>query len=236
MFSMDRKVSYSDVCEDGFADIAQIADYFQDCSCFHADSLGGGGKQLARERGLAWLLAYWQIIVDRYPVYGEEVKVCTQVYGFDRVMAKRNFMLYDQQGNRIAVANSLWFLLNTATGAPVRMDPDVISIYDTEPKQEMDYAPRKVDAKGIEEKRTPFTVERYCIDTNQHMNNVWYLRHALQYLPEGFPVRQLRAEYRKAARKGDIICPSIHIDEGQQRVRVLLADETGEINAVVEFI
>ena len=66
------------------------------------------------------------------------------------------------------------------------------------------------------------------------MNNVWYLRHALRYLPEGFAVRQVRAEYRKAARKGDIIYPAADILK--DRARVLMADEAGEVDAVVEFI
>ena len=234
MFSVDRKVSYSDITGDGYADIAQIADYFQDCSCFHADSVGGGGWQLQKDHGCACLLAAWQIVVDRYPVYGEELKVCTQPYGYDRVMAKRNFMIFDGEGKRIAVANSWWFLLDTASGAPLRMKEEVIGAYDFAPPQDMDYAPRKVDAMGIDVPEAPFTVERFCIDTNRHMNNVWYLRHAMNYLPEDFRPRQVRAEYRKAAVQGDIIYPFLDLQE--TKARVLMKDESGEIFAVVEFV
>ena len=40
MYCMKRPVTYSEVGADYKADMAQIINYFQDCSCFQSDALG----------------------------------------------------------------------------------------------------------------------------------------------------------------------------------------------------
>ena len=42
MYTHDRRVTYSEISMKGFADIAQIAEYFQDCSVFQSEVLGMG--------------------------------------------------------------------------------------------------------------------------------------------------------------------------------------------------
>jgi acyl-ACP thioesterase len=43
------------------------------------------------------------------------------------------------------------------------------------------------------------------IDTNGHMNNNQYVMVALECLPEGFHVREVRTEYRNAAMQGEMM-------------------------------
>ena len=57
---------------------------------------------------------------------------------------------------------------------------------------------------------------------------------AEEYLPEGFKVRELRAEYKKAAVLSDIICPNVKVKANQ--VLVSLENEVGEAFAIVEFM
>ena len=56
MYTHDRRVTYSEISMKGFADIAQIAEYFQDCSVFQSEVLGMGLTYM-NEHHLAWLLA-----------------------------------------------------------------------------------------------------------------------------------------------------------------------------------
>jgi len=233
MFTIDRHVSYSDISSEGYADISKIAEYFQDCASFQSDSLGGGADVLRNEKGCVWLLGAWQIVVDRYPEYSERLTVCTKPYGFSSVFANRNFMIYDEKGSRIVVANSYWFLLDVNTGMPLRMRDDVSSVYTTGQREEMDYAPRKLKSSGISDRKEPFRVGKACIDTNQHMNNAWYIRLAMEYLPDDFRIRQVRAEYCKAAVYGDMINVFTEISDGT--ARVLMADADKDTYAVLEF-
>ena len=94
MYTHDRRVTYSEISMKGFADIAQIAEYFQDCSVFQSEVLGMGLTYM-NEHHLAWLLASWQIDVDTYPEMGCKVSVSTWPYKFDTAFGYRNFMLQD---------------------------------------------------------------------------------------------------------------------------------------------
>ena len=71
----------------------------------------------------------------------------------------------------------------------------------------------------------PVAVERRHLDTNRHVNNAQYVSIARELLPESFFVRELRAEYKKAAAQGDRLYPKIaRIQEGYV---VSLQDESG---------
>lgn len=233
MYTHERRVTYSEVSMNGYADAAQIADYFQDCSCFQSDNLGVGIEHLEKEH-LSWLLASWQIVIERYPVYGETIYVSTWPYGFDSAFGYRNFMIQDGKGQRLAVANSQWILVNTLTGHPTKITEAVICQYPIETKADMMYAPRKIPFRDIQEAKGCLYVPGAVIDTNHHVNNAQYIRMALEYVPETFPVGQVRVEFKKAAVRGDAIYP--YVSANETIIKVLLADSSRKPYATVEFV
>ena len=101
MYCMKRPVTYSEVGADYKADMAQIINYFQDCSCFQSDALGVGPKNMEK-LGKAWILNSWQIIVEQYPKYGEQITVGTWAYDFKGPLGMRNFIIDDASGHRMA--------------------------------------------------------------------------------------------------------------------------------------
>ncbi len=232
MFTQKRQVNYSEVTSTGHADIARIADYFQDCGFFQSASVGGGIEDMAKD-GRAWLLSSYQIIVKRYPMFGEEIRVSTWPYGFDKVFGYRNFDIRDARGEQIAVANSYWFVADLAGGRPVRLTPEIVSAYTCDPKIDMDYAPRKLDFKEEMTPEKPFKVMRACIDTNNHMNNAWYIRMGLEYLPPDFEIGQVRVEYKQAAKEGDTVCPYVAQDD--KTFRIKMTDPDGKVFTTLEF-
>lgn len=232
MYTHDRRVTYSEVSVDGRADIAQIADYFQDCSVFQSEVLGVGMAYLAKHH-LAWLLASWQIDVETYPEMGSQISVSTWPYKFDAAFGYRNFMLQDETGKRLAVANSQWILVNTESGHVVKIVPEIAEHYPMEEKVDMTYAPRKIVFREDKEEQATIRVPKALMDTNHHMNNAQYIRIALEYVPDTFHIRQVRVEYKKAAVCGTQLYPMTYIDE--QTVKVLLGDDQGHAYAVVEF-
>jgi acyl-ACP thioesterase len=161
------------------------------------------------------------------------VAVSTWPYDFDSVFGYRNFSLTDVNGNRLAVANSQWILVNTETGHPIRITEEVTSHYPMDEKAEMTYASRKVPFKDAKEEKEKLIVPRAFIDTNQHVNNAQYIRMALEYVPKDFVIAQVRVEFKNAAVLGDSIKPYVYNDG--QLIRILLADEQKKPYAVVEF-
>ncbi len=50
---------------------------------------------------------------------------------------------------------------------------------------------------------------RHHIDTNHHVNNAQYVDMARESIPEGLRIREIRADYKKAAVLGNVIIPRV---------------------------
>ena len=97
----------------------------------------------------------------------------------------------------------------------------------------MEYAGRKIAVPAGGSMAGPITVMPHHLDSNHHVNNGQYVAMALEFLPEGAEIRQMRAEYKKQAFLGDVLHPYVAAEEG--RLVVSLQDEGGRAFAAVEF-
>ncbi len=227
------RVRYSETGENGCLTLPGILNYFQDCSTFQSESIHQGVEEL-KKRNRVWVLSSWQVVVDRFPRFGEEIETATWAYGFKGFIGTRNFTMKTLQGESIAYANTFWTFLDFKRGIPAKLTPADIAGYPVEEKLPVEFAHRKIIISGAFKQETPFAVHKHHLDTNHHVNNCQYVRMAEDYLPEGFAIHKMRAEYKKQARLGDIICPKTCTEDG--KVTVLLNTEQGECYAVVEFI
>lgn len=232
MYQFESRIRYSEADSRGRATLNAVLDYFQDCSFFQSEELGVGVEYLARNQA-AWVLSSWQIEVRRYPSYGDRVVVSTWPYGFKGFLGYRNFTMESPEGEILACADSVWVLLDLRRGRPMRVLPEMMEAYRFLPRLPMGHPPRKMALPEGMEPQDAFPVGKYHIDTNQHVNNGKYVSMAQEYLPLGFEVRRMRAEYRKAAVYGDMICP-MAVWEGP-RITVNLANEEGMPYAIVEL-
>lgn len=212
--------------------LVSLLDYFQDCSTFHSEDVGVGVDYLM-DRHLVWVLCSWQIVVERYPKLSERVKIGTSPYEFKNFLGYRNFVMLTEDGEYLARANSLWSLLDTRTGKPATPPEDMLRAYVLSERLEMDYAPRKIAVPAAGNDRGVITVKKHHLDTNNHVNNGRYVDMAMEFLPENFAIRQMRAEYKKQAHLDDVLYP--YVAEENDRLVVALRDEAGRPYVVVEF-
>lgn len=115
MYTMNRRVTYSQVTHNLKVDMAMIAHFFQDCTIFHSESIGKG-VTAAASTNTAWFLSSWQIEVERYPEFGEEITVRTWPHDFKGMYGYRNFDILDKDGNRLVRANSIWLFMDLKNG------------------------------------------------------------------------------------------------------------------------
>lgn len=232
-YSFGGRVRYSETGESGYLTLPGILNYFQDCSTFHSESIGAGGREL-RERNKFWVLSAWQVVINRYPYLGEEITAATWPYDFRGFMGLRNFTLDTKEGERLACANTFWTFIDGKNGFPCKLKPEDTEGYELEEKLDMDYASRKIALPECFQPGEAFAVQKYHLDTNHHVNNCQYIRMAMEQLPGDFVIRQMRAEYKQQARLHDVICPEWSA-EGD-KVVVRLNDRESEPYAVVEFL
>ena len=260
MYTFHSRVRYSEATKDQILDLYAILNYFQDCSNFQSADLGVGVQYLT-EKKKAWLLSAWQVELVRPPHLFEPITIGTWPHDFKGIYGYRNFILYNEaRGHEVAAyANSIWFLIDTDTGKPLRIMPEDAAPYPLSPAYPMEYMPRKITLPKIPQPlpiqtRTrdifsqpdsspyaeinfaPITVTKIFLDTNNHVNNSQYVRLAQACLPETFRIRRMRAEYRRAAVLEDIIYPKIQLSADAQCCYVSLNDKDEMSYAVVEFI
>lgn len=242
MFSFTSKVRYSEVDAHLRLTIPALVDYLQDCSTFHSEAVGRGFDHIARTQR-AWLLAGWEIVIDRMPRFGEEISVSTWATGFKGLLASRNFTVCAAGdagcGQPLVRADSRWFMFDAAAGKPIRIPEEESGPYlpDVEHDAPLDLPrfPRHIRAEGPGEAAAPVAVTAAHIDTNHHVNNAQYVSMALGTLPEGTAerVRRLDVQYREAAKLGDTVRPHVH--EAPDGRIVTLDDGAGAAYAVVHL-
>ncbi len=239
MYSFTDKVRYSLIDAQGKLSIPGAIDYMEDCSTMQSEQLGIG-LEFLKNRHEAWVLNSWQIdFLEDIPL-AKEIEICTWAYGIKGIYGYRNFLIRDMQKKPLIKTNSLWVYIDTETKRPMRVPEEAGAPYGKEPRLEMEYLDRKIKLEGEGTAREPFSVRRCHIDTNGHVNNNWYIRFAMEYLPEAFwrkensaRVSRLRAEYKREAFYGDMIYPVVYENDGMTGVS--LNASSGEAYAIVAF-
>lgn len=233
MYQVRERVRYSEVDKMRKVNMAQIVNYFQDCSTFHSEDLGIGLNYLENNKK-AWLLSSWQIVVERYPEFGENIIIGTWAYDTKGVRAYRNFILMDERENIIARANSIWFLLDLNRNRPTKITEEDVKKYGLEKKIDMDYAKDKIKIPKDMIKEEPFQIMKMMIDTNGHVNNEKYIEMAMEYIPENFEIYQMRAEYKKEGKLYDMFYPNVYRKDNI--VIVEFQNDKEETYALIEFL
>lgn len=232
MYKFHTRVRYSELDEYGTLSVGSLVDLLQDTSTFQSTDLNVGVEYL-HQKHMAWMVSFWQIVIERMPQFPEEIDVVTAPYKFTPAMGYRNFSIW-KDGTPLVKANSLWVLVDLETGRPVRIPEEEMRPYSpVEEPLEMEYAPRKVAVPENLTAGEPLTVSRHHLDTNLHVNNGQYVKIALEQLPEQLEVSELRIEYRRQAVLGDVMIP--YVGEDEERYVVVLNNEEGTPYAVAAF-
>ncbi len=230
-YTFSSRVRLSESDENGKLTLPGILDYYQDCCTFQADSIHQGAKDM-KKRGRVWVLSSWQVVIERFPEEGESIIVSTMPYQLKGFFGLRNFTMDTAEGERLSYANSVWTNLNIDTGIPERLTEKDLAGYVLDEKLPMEYASRKIALLPIQKEYPPFEVQKQNLDWNHHVNNCQYIHMAMEYLPEGRIIRQLRAEYKQQAHLGDLIYPTFV--RNQDIIQVQLNDASGSPYCVAE--
>lgn len=233
MYEFESRVRYSETGMDGRLTLDSIVNYFQDCTIFHSESIGMGLDHLS-EREHVWFLSAWQVVIEEYPKLATDLKIATWSYGSKGLYGYRNFSLKGKNDEVYAYASSTWIYVDTKTGRPVRLTDEIMAGYPTEEPYPMEYAKRKIVLPETLEFKETIAVQKHQIDTNHHVNNIEYIRMALESLESTCKVREMRAEYKQAAVLGDRIC--IGTGSRDDWSVVSLCNEDKKPYANVEFL
>ncbi|GAB5556011.1 MAG: thioesterase [Schleiferiaceae bacterium] len=158
-----------------------LSNWMQEVARQHAHILGLGVETMISDKK-TWLLTRQHVEIDRYPHYGEEIKVTTWPKGFSGLFAHRDFVLTDAEGKTIALATTSWVVLDLNTFRPTKIElPEAFSRFADE--HALVENPEKVNPLEGGTTLGEFPVLYSHLDVNRHVNNSQYLNFALDALP-----------------------------------------------------
>jgi len=233
MYTLNYKVTTSCCDSEGKLKLYSALQMMQDCSEMWIDS-EPTVRKFFKDNNMTQLLATRQVEVMRVPRFKEDLTVTTSIYEVMPMYGFRNTFIRDAQGQPCYRTWSMGAFVDLGTGKLARIADDAIASLTLEPKLEMNYRGRRIilpkqDGTVME----PVKVIRADIDYNRHMNNANYVRIAMELLPEGFEVRDMRVEYRIAAKLGDMLTPTLYPIDGGYIVALAI---DGEPSAIIEFL
>jgi acyl-ACP thioesterase len=203
----------------------------------HGNQAGQSTRDLAASH-LAWVVLNWKLQVLERAKVCETILVRTWAQTYTRVMADRDYEIFNQSGRLMARATSRWTAVNTNTGSFVRLSPEVMNVYGCEPEHQNfpDYQFQKI----IRDKRPAlssmeFKVNKAMIDCNNHVHNPAYLDFAAEVLPEGLDIVQfdnLEVSYRREVTPGETVLLE-YVKEGDKHMVFVSDRPDGSLHAVV---
>ncbi len=233
MYTLNYKVTTSCCDSEGKLKLYSALQMMQDCSEMWIDS-EPTARKFFNDNNMTQLLATRQIEVVRVPRFKEDLTVTTSIYEVLPMYGFRNTFIRDAQGQPCYRTWSMGAFVDLATGKLARLSEDAIASLTLEDKQEMNYRGRRIILpKQDGTVLPPVKVMRADIDYNRHMNNANYVRIAMELLPEGFEVHDMRVEYRIAAKQGDLLTPTLYPIDGGHIVSLAIDTQP---SAIIEFL
>ncbi|HPW90355.1 MAG TPA: thioesterase [Paludibacteraceae bacterium] len=139
-----------------------------------AASEKGFGMESMHAQGLAWVVSRLAIEMEHYPTQYEKITIETWVHDCGKLVTTRNFVIFNERGEQLGKATSLWSMIDFATRRPVNLQEKTDlsdAIIAGNPIME---APIRLDELHVEPIDT-HTVRYSDIDFNKHTNSMKYI-------------------------------------------------------------
>lgn len=188
--------------------VTSLVDYLGDIATVQSEELGVGIDYL-KANNLGWVIYKWDIDIERYPLFGETLKIRTYAYSFRKFYGYRSFEVEDKDGNIVATAKSVWFLINTEKRRPIRVSEETYKIYDVDPDSTDSLDIPSIQKVSKVDSEKMFHVRYGDIDTNGHVNNAKYIAWIMETVPQeimlNYSISNIKVEYIKETMYGENI-------------------------------
>lgn len=233
----EQIVKYLDVDKDRKLSNRAIVNYLQDTAVYHADSLGDGVNSVDKTHTV-WLLLNWKIRVFDRPKCEDKIKINTWARKMEKCYSLRDFEIFSGN-NKVAIATSRWVLVNDKTGKIERVSEEL--------KEKYNLIDQCVfEDKMVEKLKEPEnmqlmyedTIGRTRIDTNNHLNNLYYLDYAIESLPEevyeNSTFNNIEIMYKKEIKyKEKIKC--LYKYENNEHIVAIKSEDLKTLHAIIKL-
>ncbi len=173
-----------------------ILELFQDIASAHAEKIGVGFCDLL-SKDLLWVIARTKFTVEKQVERFSTVKVKTWALKPQRLIFRREYLIFDTNGEIAVKGSADWMVIGRKTRALTTCG----NIYpeNAEYKEELALDERLKKIKAIDGDTTYFNVTPAFsdIDLNGHVNNTKYADFAINATNPEKPIKAFQIDYHK---------------------------------------
>ena len=179
-YTKTSTVSMNDVAFCGYALPSQIMSIFQDAVTDHTTLLGVGANTIIKTIGAKWVITRARFEIEGRLSVGDSYTVSTWPLKAGPLRFGRTFVL-EKEGKTVAKAFTEWCLLDAKTDEVLRSSVLTMPIdeYLTDKGISGKFSCAKADSPSLV---YTHTVRQSDLDINGHVNNITYMRFALDCL------------------------------------------------------
>lgn len=210
-FSKNYEIHYYEVDYRLQSTITTIVNFMGDIGTEQSDRLGVGMEYLI-SKNMTWVFYQYDIKVHRYPKYGERLKMVTEPSGFKKFYATRDYILYDENDNKIVESQAVFFLINTDKRKAMRVPEEQYIIYGIEDELGKDFKIDRLEKLEEAMYSKEFKIRYSDIDSNRHVNNTKYIEWAIETLPlevvKDYELKRIKVTFEKECLYGEEVSVS----------------------------
>lgn len=193
------------------------------------------------DKNLTWFILSWKLQVIKRPKALQKVKVQTWGRPVEKLVALREFKVFNENGELIAIATSTWCLVNTETGRIAKMPENLEEIYHKF-RDEMVFKTEDVKKLTIPKSEATYIdeykIRRFDLDGNMHVHNLNYINFAYELLPDEVynkgELNNLEIVYKKEIKYGETIKSSLYVED--DCYTIVIKDEAEEVvHAIIKL-
>lgn len=207
-------VRYDELDAHAHIPAAAFLKYFQQAAAQDSAQLGFGWKDLIKDN-LAWILTHMQARALQADIPLQDVTVKTWHVFSDRLLSRRQFVVYGQDKTPLFEGSSWWAIMDIQKRRLTRTPQRLLDRHEALPvdleSEENFKAPLPADAPAS---TLEILTREEDLDLNAHVNNTHYAAWAIQSVPlaarEGKKLDRLLVSFKNECRAGEKITVGVY--------------------------
>ena len=205
--------------------------FFQDSALRNAEVLGLGFKDLA-VKDRFWVLSRLYVEMYRYPLLGDSIQLETWPKGMESLFAMRDFRIKSVDSNELLGAGcTAWLIIDGTTHRLQRVESVLSGEMPCYPHNATKHKFDKISLASTMTSHIRIVAGYTDVDINNHVNNVCYLKWAINYMPidnKTLTVRSAEVNFLAEARLHSPIEILYGSDRGQVWICLIRNPDTGK--------
>ncbi len=186
-----------------------------------------------------WMLLSWKVKVFKRSKFADIIRVKTWSRKIEKFYAYRDFEVYNDKNELIAIASSKWIYYSMEKGKIIKVPQEIIDIYDSEniyAFNEEDSEFSKLQEPEKFDSMIEYTITRNMIDSNSHVHNIYYMDMAKEAIPqemyESNELNYFEIMYKKEIKYGEKP-KAFYTKKDNEHIVTIKSNDESEVHAII---